>query len=296
MTDVNFKEIVLNENSVTDASVISLIADALGGDRSLDNFLKQIDYLSGNTVILGGYIGDELVCMNVFMQMGFKNKEKIIRGYQSGFSATSSKHRGKGLWPKLMKFSERYLSENNASFIYGFPNSVSYPVFIKKLGYESFDMHRVRIWPTALWSKGQFNAPSFGEDIYGNNAIKPVLKENLAWKKREYGADEFTEYSYKDSFAWGRLKASRKFGMNIKYFEIGGLELSSFKDLQGLLNTILRGESVLFCTISLNEGHQYFSLFKSVGLEDEPLIIKMLGDLKTDKSELNFFSGMRDTF
>lgn len=296
MTNIEFSPVILNKDPTSDRNVIALIEDALGRERSLDEFKNRIDHSSGNTIILGGYIGDEIVCMNVFMRMRFKYKDREIHGYQSGFSAASSKYRGKGLWPKLMSFSEGYLSQNNASFIYGFPNKVSHPVFMKKLGYESFNMHRVRISPTTLWSKRPFNTLSYGQSHTQRQSIMPILEDNISWKTREYGPDAFSTYHYKSSLAWGRRKATKKLGFKLSYFEIGGFDLHSPQELQGLVNTIFRGESVLFCTVSLNEGHEYFSLFQSAGLEDEPLIIKMLGNLTTDDMALNFFSGMRDTF
>lgn len=296
MENIKFKSVVLYKDETTDKSVLNLIADALGGERFIEDFQKRVDYPSGNTLILGGYIGDELVCMNVFMRMNFRHKNKIIHGYQSGFSATSNQYRGRGLWPQLMKFSEAYLSENKASFIYGFPNPVSHPVFMKKLGYESFDMHRVKILPTVLWSSGQFNMARFEQFDRQGGVIEPVLEENIAWKQGEYGSIEFRSYRHKSSFAWGRLKFSKKLGFKLGYFEIGGVKLSSGQELQGLLYTILRGERVLFCTICVNERNEYLSLFKSHGLEEEPLIIKMLDDLKTEDLALNFFSGLRDTF
>lgn len=296
--DIEFTEVLLDKTVTTDRNVLSLIEEALGGERLLEDFKRKIDYLSGSTLILGGYIDDELVCMNVFMQMTFNINDATVYGYQSGFSAASSKFRGKGLWPKLMFFCEEYLRKRNASFIFGFPNAVSHPVFIRKLGYESFSMQKIRITPAIFLtkpsvSKALLDAPTNSHRL---DVLTPRLKDNIDWKKREYGEHGCLTFSHNNSLVWGRLNTARKFGVDIKYFEIGGLELFTVGDLQTLVRKILVGVRVAFCTLSINEGNEYGSLFEGTMIEETPLIIKMLGDLRTDDITLNFFSGMRDTF
>ena len=141
MDDFEVKRIELGEDPATDSSVLLLIEDALGGKRFLPEFKKRINYGSGTTIIFGGYSGDQLVCMTVFMKMSFSINSTSCIGYQSGFNATGSKYRGMGLWPKLMRYSEELLRELGAEFIYVFPNSTSLPLYLNKLDYESFDMH-----------------------------------------------------------------------------------------------------------------------------------------------------------
>lgn len=296
--EIEFKEVLLNDNIATDQCVIRLIEEALGGQRTLVEFTKKIDYSSGNTLILGGYIGDELVCMNVFMRMVFTLNNIQIFGYQSGFSAASSKYRGKGLWPKLMNFSEEYLIQKNAKFIYGFPNAVSYPVFMKKLGFERFDMRKIKISPLALFSSGKIASSATAPDPAAQklNTLAPLLDDNIRWKDREYGKQAFRTYKHANSQAWGRLRHSAKFGIKFKYFELGGIELHTTEDLPKLLRKVFKAESVVFCTLSLNEGNEYASLFDRFLTEETPLIIKTLGDFQTEGLTLNFFSGMRDTF
>lgn len=298
MDVIEFKRIELSSDSATDSAVLLLIEDALGGKRSLLDFQKRVNYASGDTLIIGGYIADELVCMNVFMRMSFVINTDSYFGYQSGFSAASSKHRGKGLWPKLMNFSEQYLSDNGAAFIYGFPNTTSYPVFIKKLSYESFDMHRMRITPAILLAplKCDLASCSCASAHTQKVALKPDLRENIVWKTNEYGPEKIKSYRFGNSIAWGRKKTTVKLGLKVKFFEIGGFEVSCLEEFKGLLKTICRGERVLFCSVSLNEGNEYYPILNSISLEEEPLIIKMLGNLKTSDLSLNFFSGLRDTF
>lgn len=298
MDDIEFKTIELGLNPAADSAVLSLIEDALGGKRNLDGFKKRINHVSGNTIVVGGFIANELVCMSAFMRMSFSINSEVCFGYQSGFNAASSQYRGRGFWPQLMRFSEQYLSARGASFIYVFPNPTSYPIYENKLNYESFDMHRMRITPSILLAR--FQCDLAGCHCKGPHcqkaAVKPMLQESLDWKTHEYGAEKIKHYKFRDSEAWGRKKTTVKAGMSVKFFEMGGLDLSCVRELKGLLKTICSQERVLFCSVSLNEGNEYYPLFNSISLEEEPLAIKMLGDLKTSDLSLNFFSGLRDTF
>jgi len=252
------------------------------------------DYISGNSIVLGAFVGERLACMNVFIRTSFDYQGKKIIGFQAGFSAASKKFCGRGNWPALARFAIGYLHEfHQATFIYGFPNKVSLPVTVKRLQFTQYPMHRVRISPAAMWSTGQFNLDMFKQQP---NALRPVLDENLAWKRREYGSDAFREYEFKNSRVWGRRCTTKKRGVNIPYFLIGGLELSDAAEIQGLIRRIFLKERVAFCTVSLNEGHEYFPLFNSTNIEVEPLVIKTCSELEVNDIPLNFFSGMRDTF
>ncbi|MFK8078153.1 MAG: GNAT family N-acetyltransferase [Granulosicoccus sp.] len=298
MDEFKVKKIELGEDPATDSAVLLLIEDALGRKRFLPDFEKRINYASGTTIVLGGYIGDRLVCMSVFMRLSFSVNSTGCFGYQCGFNATSSDCRGLGLWPKLMKYSEKYLMELGAEFIYVFPNSTSLPLYLKKLDFESFDMHRMRITPGILLAKLKCNLVTCRCSSHHDSkaALRPALQESFVWKTHEYGAEKIKQYRFGKSVAWGRKKTTVKSGLKVKFFEIGGFEASCVNELKGLLTTICRGERVIFCSVSLNEGSEYFPLFNSISLEEEPLVIKMLGDLKTSNLSLNFFSGLRDTF
>jgi|GEM_PF-2349493 len=292
--ELEFKEIVLKQNDAVDQSVLLLIEEALGGKRDLKEFLERIDYAAGNSIVLGAYVGDHLACMSVYIRTAFDHQGDQVIGFQTGFSVASKTFRGKGSWPALMRFAFKYLHEHHqSSFTYGFPNKVSFPVTVKRLQFTPYPMHRVRISPAAMWSKAQFNF-----DVYKSrpNALRPVMDANLAWKRREYGADAFREYSFKNARVWGRRRTTEKRGIHIPYFDMGGIELGDARELQGLLRRIFLKERVAFCTLSLNEGHEYFPLFNSTNLEEEPLVIKTYSDLAVNDIPLNFYSGMRDTF
>ena len=135
MTEIEFRDIDLDAEPETAKAFVALVESELGGVRQLSTIKRTIDYDAGGAKIIGGFIGETLVSVNVFMKMEFLLGNKPIIGYQSGFSATSNMHRGMGIWPRLLLFSEIYLAKLGASFIFGFPNATSHPLFVKKFGY-----------------------------------------------------------------------------------------------------------------------------------------------------------------
>ena len=135
MNDLRFREIHIDSEPEIAQAFIALVEAELGGVRQLTTIKRALDYDAGNAKIIGGFLGDTLVSINAFMKMEFFLGERTLIGYQSGFSATSRLHRGKGLWVNLLKFSEEYLASLGASFVFGFPNPISHPIFTTKLGY-----------------------------------------------------------------------------------------------------------------------------------------------------------------
>jgi hypothetical protein len=144
VSGISFKQVALEGAQGLSGRVFELVSKELGGEQSIEEIERVIDYKHG-AVVLGGFVGDEMVCMNAFMPMLFSDGTNQILGYQSGFSATSSEHRGKGYWPKLLIASEGILAGMGASFIFGYPNEVSHPLFVKKLDYTTLPTARSRI-------------------------------------------------------------------------------------------------------------------------------------------------------
>lgn len=297
MYNFTSKEVMLNQAPTIDESVMTLIRNELNSTRSFSSFRNNIDYDSGNTHVLGGFVDDELVCINVFMRMKFMCGMTSLIGYQSGFSSTSRNHRGKGLWSKLMKYSEDFLEARGASFIFGYPNPVSYPLFVKKLSYHSMNLHHLLLIRT-LFRPQEYGGEGYARGGTGNHAsiLKPDLEDNIAWKQREGGSNCIGVYKFRQSFAWGKIRSATRLGCKIEFLDIGGMNLNSHADLDGLLKTAMTEAKVLFSYISLNEENEYFPLFKTVRNKYSPVIIKTLRGFTIQDTKLNFFGGMRDTY
>ena len=133
----------LGENQDIDFQVLGIVNKALGLELNFEDLIVKTDSTSRNSIYTIFLIEDRVACVNFFIPFYFTNglEEKVY--YQSGFSATCIDFNGKGLWTKLMARSESYLFQKNASMIFGFPNSISFPIFKQKLNYSqsNFDMH-----------------------------------------------------------------------------------------------------------------------------------------------------------
>jgi Acetyltransferase (GNAT) domain len=295
MAELHFDEIILGNGSAHNDSVMTVIEEALGGDRSLPAFLKNIDYESGNTRILGAFYDGELACINAFMMMQFTLADTKIHGYQSGFSATRNIFRGKGIWPKLMKFSEEYLLSKNGAFIFGFPNPISYPLFIKKLGYEEQNLHRTIIpnFPFRHFRNINYRFKALDG---ARHVLKPDLAYNYEWKIREAGINSIKIYNIGNTTAWGKIRTTRKLGISIRYFEIGGVNIETVEEFDSLLKMIFSDTGIYFCYISINDNSEYSTLLNYDKNNYSPIIIKRLGNSLSPDIKINFFSGMRDTY
>jgi hypothetical protein len=69
--------------------------------------------------------------------MNYGSKTEIAA--QSVDTMTHPKHRGKGLFPQLAQLTYKKMAEAGISFVWGFPNQNSEPVFLEKLGWHYND-------------------------------------------------------------------------------------------------------------------------------------------------------------
>lgn len=75
-------------------------------------------------------------------------QDKIYKAVQSGDTMTHKNHTGKGLFIKLAKLTYELAKNEGAQFVFGFPNSNSYPGFVKKLNWihrENMKMYKLKI-------------------------------------------------------------------------------------------------------------------------------------------------------
>lgn len=293
MPELEFKEVSLQDAAST-ASVTSLIEEALGGSRSAATFMKNINYERGTARVVGGFEDDALVCMNVFMGQSFTCGGTRLLSFQSGFSATRNSHRGKGLWPRLMTFAEELLRKQGASFIFGFPNPVSHPVFVKKLGYQSTDLHSFAVLRLPTWKSKYFNNQTDGRSN-GAMIARPDLQETISWKESQVDSHVLTS-RLDGSLIWGKVRRWSKFGLPLSYIHVGGFELDNPADLPHLLQSIMNKAHVHVAHLSINSANEYFPLLKAKSRSAEPLIVKPLEGFSTDGVRMNFFGGMKDTY
>jgi hypothetical protein len=290
MTKIVFSDVSLREGYGQEENVMALIREALGSSKSLQDLKYNIDYDFGNTLIFGGFDEGKLVCMNVFMRMLFTCDGRKLIAYQSGFSATANSHRGKGLWPKLMAFAEEKLGGLGASFIFGYPNPVSHPLFSKKLQYTTLDLCTLIVARVPYWTKAYLKVLP----VNHAGVIKPDLQDNIAWKERDRGSVFI--YAEAGSLIWGKVRKVKKLGLYLHFLDVGGFELCSSDELPKLFNRAMEAVGVRLLYLSINRENEYFHMFSHWRKQIAPVIIKPLGSFSLDMRHLNFFGGMRDTY
>ena len=291
MPQIEFAEVDIYGSPKLKARVAELVGSEFGGTQSADSILRMIDFASGTTKVMGGFVGDELVSMNAFMRMPFRRDDEVFTGFQSGFSATDTNHRGKGYWPRLMTFAEAELARSGASFIFGFPNPVSHPLFVKKLRYTSLELYNRRIVCAPLVFGNAFTAAASKEE----HALRPDVDDNIGWKTRSDEAHAVVVVTSDAGTLWGKVRERRKYGVPLKYLEIGSFELRPGGQLRDLFRLAARRAKVRLIYVSMNPENLYFPLirFHQYG---QPIIIKPLADFDPGAGPLNIFGGLRDTF
>jgi hypothetical protein len=261
-------------------SLTGVITESLGVRQSLEKTLDQIDFGEGSSVIVTGWIDNELATMNAFIRHSFISCSAEVYGYQSGFSASANAFRGKGLWPKLLLRSEEVVAQLGGSWIFGFPNPVSHPLFEKKLGYQ-----------TLFLTKTYF--PALGSRLFVNleqddQGFAPNVSELIEWKIR----------AAIEGLVISDLDGACGFGIRRKthgaaYLEIGALDPGDHQP-RNLIQDLCKKAGVHIASFEANTPYQHpvISPFKK---KTRPAIVKAIGG-KALPNKIHFPSGLSDTF
>lgn len=267
----------ISRDSDVGKAVAALVSTQLGNHQRLEATLDQIDYHTGRTILIGGFVDDQLATMNAFMPQTFGKPGHEILGYQSGFSATHGDHRGKGYWPRLLAASEEILRSAGAGFVFGFPNSVSHPLFEKKLNYSTAPMFKAVLPVQALvLTKHRRKVV----DIF----YCPDIRQTADWKRRS--DPEVILVDHDGSAAFGKAKRSR----GIRFIDIGGL--TGLED--AAIGLICKAAKVSFFRFEWSEPGAYSGSFWPKRYS-RPVIFKSLTS-GMEIQDVSFTGGLADNF
>lgn len=165
---------------------------------------KHFENPVGNSIFFGAFDNDKLIAMNAFMPMQYVYKNELYNVVESCESAVSPNYRNRGIFSKIIKYAETWLSSNNYDFIIGFPNINSYPVFMK-LGWEVVEVteHFGQIVSLRKWieKKKESSIRPLTDTLFLINYIKNLfvnpLKNNYQIHKMK--VDEFLLEYYKNN-------------------------------------------------------------------------------------------------
>ena len=282
MSDVNIEFVTIDAidaDSDIARQIETVVREALGLDQPLGKTLRQINFGDGGTVIVLGKVGDDLATMNAFMGHPFSNGQDKFIAYQSGFSATANAYRGKGLWPKMLVASEEMLAERGGRFIFGFPNPVSHPLFVNKLGYETQDMVR-----TVLPSLGA----AFLRHEPDADRYKPDVRATYRWKQAN-SEEALVTHEHHDAFLFGRLNSAR----GLSYLDIGAVDFGNC-DPKDVVRGACDAAGTRLFRLEVSQGSRIASTTPLMR-QSRPVIFKPLGG-KSLPQKMDIFGGLADTY
>ena len=292
---IHVKEVDI-DNALNEEQIIKLIESAFNSQVIEKGYLKRNIHTqssSQSSIFLCAFEDNQMIACNAFIANDFLFKNKLSVCYQSCWSATHPQHQGKGAFIKIQEEAKKILKERGALLIYGLPNSVSRPIFIKKLYFSEQDSLQTII-PNIpilrnLWLKRNYTKNSYLENSLITNEKQIIeLKKNLNPK--------IIEIKRNSSLAWGKISSRKKLGYKWKIFTLGGINIESDQDFPLLMKDIfkIKCHFVEIVSCSLNETNNRFRFWKI--LDENKFIFFFLNENETNFVNFNLMRGVGDTF
>ncbi len=298
MGEYKVKEIDIHNVSLRKEATL-LINEVFNIGIGADKLLLNTNTRNGKSLYLGAFLDDKLVAVNFFIAHELLYNTINVVAHQSCWSATSKKHRKKGLFSLLINSAKKKLKQLGSSFILGFPNENSAPILLKKLGFRKIPLAKINI-PTILLSslslRYYLKAIKKDYNLEINNCFIPIESELIDLKQNEYGEkiEVFTSYN---NLVWGReTERQTKLG-KLSFFHVGGLQVNKPHLLPILFKKILKEKDIDIIQIIGIQHNSVFKLFRGVqsAPKTEPLIIFDLNE-NTTSATFNFMIGIKDVF
>jgi len=259
---------------------------------SLDFIEKKIDTLTGEAAYLGylayhksgevaGYYG-LLACFKTI------EGEKTLCA-QSADTMVSKAHQGQGLFKVLYDLTFELAKNVGVKFLFGYPNTLSYPLFIKALKWDNPRSQQVHLFEINTFPLAKF--------FYKYNQFESVYIKivqnifNLIYKK----SNQFTDESVKASAIY-KLKNGRNFiiqidGSKVWLSVLNGIWIGKIEGQLTYLQVIekikplcfLLGLSQIRIAIDSELDNTNYSELASKTI-DQPLIIKYIDESFKEKN------------
>lgn len=278
--------------------LIDLLKDAFGAEKPIPHghlYKNTVTKMaSGPTIFLAAIEEGKIIGCNGFMATDFIYNGKTLVSYQSCWSATHPKHQGRKIFVNIINEAKNILKAKGAGFIYGVPNNNSYPIFTKKLGFKEIPPVMVKI-PNLPFLKSQyFKSHDTSITEYIENSFLPI-EEQIVDLKRNISNREVLEIREGLSFIWGKIKTKEiKFGIKLRYFYLGGMELNDPGDYKTLIQKIFSIYKVNYIQIVSSKTNLYNRLLKHW----KPALINsfIFYELNSTVDHINLFYGSIDVF
>ena len=281
--------------------------------RKVDNLLGQVFGINGGalpynklkdntstkgvnkSLYLAAVENNEIIGFNAFISHTLFLNNESINCYQSCWTATDNAHRGKKIFQNILEDAKKKLQTRDAGFIFGFPNEISQPIFIHKLGFKEIPSIKLNI-PKEGFLKSFFFNKNINDIVHLNkNSILQNEQELYELKKAEYGS-KLIKVELNGNTIWGTIRQKNIKGIKICFFDIGGIEIKNTEDIPALFQKVSKLNRFSFFQIVTTKNNSYNQVFKRVKpAKTNDLIIF---DLNLDSScfNFNFFAGIKDVW
>jgi GNAT superfamily N-acetyltransferase len=247
------------------------------------------------TLYLAAVKGGKIIGFNGFISHDLELRGKSISCYQSCWTATSADHRGKGIFPALVNHAKEFLAQQGAAMLFGFPNFNSQPILSRKLGFRETPSLKWQV-PFIFGLQNLYleNGPKNGYTAEG--VISQNDEQLIELKRRQY-RDRLMVVMVDEGRIWGVPRHKRKLGLEIPYFEIGGVELGDRSAVKPLFQKFYAQlKNVRYVQLTTTVGNTLNARFKHLRpARTENLHVFDL-NLDTTALQFNLFGGVKDVY
>jgi len=222
-----------------------------------------------------------------------KNKQQILVA-QSADTITHPNHQKKGLFVKLAEMTYQLATELNIHFLYGIPNYLSYPGFVKKLGWEHHEflqIFKLKIYTLPLANLAK-RLPSFNGlyQKYCDLVLRVLTQKssNRAFEKCNHelqiiATDEFVAYKSYTHKMFRKVNGVDVWISVDGYLKLGEIQGLNDNNVRGFLRKIkligflIGSHKVVYQCNTIHEN--YAVLSKHIQAEEGlPIIFKNLSN------------------
>lgn len=244
----------------------------------------------------GIYDASELVAVNFYIAHSVHRNGQTGTAYQSCTTATHRNYKGMRLFPKVMNFAKDSLTDRGGAFIFGFPNHISGPIAVNRLGFTISDNISSFTLQTPLGLVGGYNEKALSQYLTADKAILFDYRETGLWKQTRHGDDLF-QYESLTNHLFGRIIRKNAFGRRFNLLVVGGLEINKPYQFNRFIQKALRAAGCKAMRVTSNTGG---ALAKSARItrgrqSTEPVIAFGL-NWDVDATELEAIAGLKDVY
>jgi predicted N-acetyltransferase YhbS len=239
---------------------------------------------------------DEIIGFNAFIGHRLSIDGDEVLAYQSCWTATSAAHRGKRIFQNLILAAHEILNSRGVGFVFGFPNSESHPIFVKKLGYRQLPSVKWQMPNLAFATKFFLTSRHADLQRLQRGAVLQDDRALIRLKRNEMTAD-LRQFECEGSLCWGVRRQRQVAGMTISYLDVGGIELADASHLPRILDGLLREvQGAAYAQVVSIEGATYNELLRKVRPSQSNVLIIRDLSLDTARLRFNLFGGVRDVY